>query len=542
MAYRDDRSLEELIAGSIENKKKTKKINVVKANTREQTGEFRVNIDYSKSDSSFYENYDRSEKAYGKAKTSQMPGLDPEFLQSLRDNFGTNAQNNYGKRKSSKREYTLNIQDTAEDSYDDYGDYYDSEADIYNSSGGYSYQSGKTVRAKVKPVSRTANVRESGFSASKSRNLTKENRPNQRSYPKSDKNTYNKNINYQNKKKNEKEIARMKYKDNPKISEPVKKKKKHIFSIIFIVIIIFILLLFGLVYYFIDKYSGLFNYVPTGNRLNIENVYSDKGVFNILLIGTDARGSSNGLSDSVILVSINKDTKQIVMSSFMRDTYVEIPGQEQETWHKLNWAHSHGGAELLMDTLEYNFGIEIDYYARVDFMAFANIIDAVGGLDIEITDAEAVAMQSPMAEQNNIFGNPWGTDYLYEGGSYHMNGNQALAYSRIRKGVGDDFARTDRQREVIGLIADKAKAMSVTELDELAETVIPNITTNMDKSTIKSLMTKIPGYLGYERISQRIPYGDDMESWSYGSSADGSIIVADFELNKQKLMETIYNQ
>ena len=107
MAYRDDRSLEELIAGSIENKKKTKKINVVKANTREQTGEFRVNIDYSKSDSSFYENYDRSEKAYGKAKTSQVPGLDPEFLQSLRDNFGTNAQNNYGKRKSSKREYTL---------------------------------------------------------------------------------------------------------------------------------------------------------------------------------------------------------------------------------------------------------------------------------------------------------------------------------------------------------------------------------------------------------------------------------------------------
>lgn len=332
------------------------------------------------------------------------------------------------------------------------------------------------------------------------------------------------------------------YDDEYEEYEERPRKKRRIFSKILGFLLLLVIIFVGFVYFMISRYADMFNYVPTENRLEIPNVVSDESVFNLLLIGTDVRASGNGLSDSMILVSVNKDTKQIVMSSFMRDMNVQIPGQQEETWHKLNWAHSKGGAELLMDTLEFNFGIEIDYYAKVDFASFAKIIDAVGGLEIEITDAEAQAMIPPMAEQNDIFKNEKGTDYLYEGGTYHMNGNQALAYARIRKGVGDDFARTDRQREVLELIFKKTKDMELTELNGFIETVIPCITTNMEKQTVKKLMLSTPIMLGYERVSQRVPYGDNYESWSYGSSADGSIIVADFELNKNRLMETIYNR
>lgn len=523
MAYREEPSLEELIAGSI-NKKKSVKRNVIKATVKEQTKSFKLDIDYSKSDSSFYEkelgeeNFNRSEFRNARnrpAEISNTSSLDPEFLKSLRENFGTNAAGSK-KKKAKKKEISIEIPD--DDYYDDYG-YYDDyeEYDDYEDyeeeyvPENVSRGSGKTVKASVKKV--YAEPHSADKKPSKG-NVKKEN---------TDKVTS----------KKQKETTKM---------DTEEKKKKSIVPKIFAVFLVLILLLGLVVYLFISKYAGLFNYVPTGDRLDIENVFSDKSVMNILLIGTDSRGSGNGLSDSMILVSINKDTKEIVMSSFMRDNYVQIPGQETETWHKLNWAHSHGGAELLMDTLEFNFGIEIDNYAKVDFTAFAEIIDAVGGLDITITDAEANAMIKPMAEQNNIFGNEKGTDYLYEGGTYHMNGNQALAYSRIRKGVGDDFARTDRQREVIGLVADKAKQMSVSELDDLAEVILPNITTNMEKKTVMALIAKSPVLLGYDRISQRVPYGDNKESWNYGTSADGSIIVPDFELNKKRLMETIYHK
>lgn len=520
MAYREEPSLEELIAGSI-NKKKSAKRNVIKATVKEQTKSFRLDIDYSKSDSSFYEkelgeeNFNRSEFRNARNRPSEISNtssLDPEFLKSLRENFGTNAAGSK-KKKVRKKEISIEIPD--DNYYDGYGDY-----DGYEEYDGYgeeyapenvSQRSGKTVKASVKKI--CAEPR-SAYKKPSEENVKK--------------------------KKTDRTVSG-KQKETTKMNTE-QKKKKSIAPKIFAAFLVLILLLGAVVYMFISKYAGLFNYVPTGDRLDIENVFSDKSTMNILLIGTDSRGSGNGLSDSMILVSINKDTKEIVMSSFMRDNYVQIPGQETEMWHKLNWAHSHGGAELLMDTLEFNFGIEIDNYAKVDFTAFAEIIDAVGGLDITITDAEANAMIKPMAEQNNIFGNEKGTDYLYEGGTYHMNGNQALAYSRIRKGVGDDFARTDRQREVIGLVADKAKNMSVSELDDLAEVILPNITTNMEKKAVMQLIAKAPVLLGYDRISQRVPYGDKKESWSYGTSADGSIIVPDFELNKKRLMETIYHK
>lgn len=500
MPYREEPTLQELIAGSIE-KKKHAKVRVVKTSKKEQTKSFEIEntveigeefIDRSQFKNSQKKAYDANES------------LDPEFLKSLRENFGYGTEGY--KKKPKKQEFELNIVDN---------EYEDIDEDVP-----------PRVTATVRKIS-TATENGGRFKE----NVRTKGNFQMKKYEEYDE---------------DEELCEDydEYDDYDDYDEaPVRRKKKNILSRILGVLLLLIVIAVVIVWLAISKYAGLFNYVPDEDRLDIPDVVSDENVFNLLLIGTDARtDGGNGLSDTMILVSINKETNQIVLSSFMRDMYVQIPGQETETWHKLNWAHSRGGAELLMDTIEFNFGLEIDYYAKVNFLSFAKIIDSVGGLDIEITDAEAQAMIDPMAEQNDILGNPRGTDYLYEGGSYHMNGNQALAYSRIRKGVGDDFARTDRQREVISLIFDKVKKMGVKEIDDFMEVVIPEISTNMEKQTVKKLMISMLFYLKYEIVSQRVPYGDNGESWSYGSSADGSIIVADFDLNKKRLLETIYGK
>ena len=516
MPYKEEPTLQELIAGSIdEKKKKSARVKVVRSSLKENIQEKETP---NSADEEIGEEFiDRSQfKNYSRSGYDAATDLDPEFMQSLRENFG----NNLGTQpKAKKQEFQLNIKN--------------------NEFEDLPYSDGESVKATVKKIP-PSNSSGSKAKADYSSGKSKSSKNNKKSKSK------NSNSKEKNKMKNRErfdEYTREDYEEE--YGRNVKpKKKKHIFLKILGILLLLGVIALGFVYLAISKYADLFNYVPTEDRLDIADVVSDENVFNILLIGTDVRNdNSYGLSDSMILVSINKETDQIVLSSFMRDMYVEIPGQETETWHKLNWAHSKGGPELLMDTLEYNFGVEIDYYAKVDFTSFAKIIDSAGGLDIEITDAEAEAMIKPMAEQNNIFSNEKGTDYLYEGGLYHMNGNQALAYARIRKGVGDDFARTERQREVLTLLSEKVKEMGLKELDEFAQVVIPEISTNMEKQMVKKLMASLPFLAKYEIVSQRIPYGDNGESWNYGSSdSDGSIIVADFDLNKKLLMETIYNQ
>lgn len=468
-------SLQELIKDSID-KKKAVKVKVVKVNKKEQTKSFKPpkNVEIGE------EFIDRSAFRNGQNKGyNPNESLDPEFLRSLRENFG--GQSGVKKAKN-KKEFKINIpdEDYVEDYYDD-----DASQDFVQESYGMRNQENEEY-----------DDYEEDFDIDE---------------------------------------------DYEKPPRRTVKKKRRIFSKLLGIIIILLIALGAGLYLAVSRYAGLFNSVATKDRLNISNVVSDDKVFNILFIGTDTREEGrNGLSDSMILISINEKTDEIVMSSFMRDMNVQIPGMDNETWHKLNWAHSKGGPELLMDTLEFNFGVEIDYYATVDFLSFAEIIDCLGGLEIEITDAEAKAMQDPMREQNRLMGKPHGTDYLYDGGRYFMNGNQALAYSRIRKNVGDDFARTERQRKVLELMSEKLKTMGIKELDEFLQSTLPKITTNMEKKTISKLMISSPFYIKYNKVSQRIPYGDNKESWDYASTSDGSVIKVDFDANKKYLIDSIY--
>ncbi|MFT3952611.1 MAG: LCP family protein [Oscillospiraceae bacterium] len=316
-------------------------------------------------------------------------------------------------------------------------------------------------------------------------------------------------------------------------------KKRHILRTVIIVLLVLLLAGLGLYAYLIKSYIGEMNIVETGPRADLSGVAltSDEDVRNILVIGSDTRyADKNGRSDSMILVSLDTKNNRVTLSSFMRDMYVEIPGHG---WDKMNASLAKGGAELVMDTLAYNFGIQVDEYLYVDFYSFVDIVDAVGGVEIKLSDAEAAGMKKPMSEQNRILGKAKGSDYLNAGGTYLLNGNQALGYARLRYVGNADFERTDRQRTVIKKIMEKAKTLSVPELNAFAKTSFGSLTTNIDEDALFKLLFKAPVYTGYAVQELRIPADD---TWSYGTAGTQSILTVDFDANKDLLKSTIYGK
>lgn len=270
-------------------------------------------------------------------------------------------------------------------------------------------------------------------------------------------------------------------------------------------------------------------------NFNKDGLMQSDDVMNILILGTDSReDNARGRSDSMILVSINKVSKEIVMTSLLRDMYVSVPGKENT---KLTHAYSYGGADLAVDTVEQNFKIKIDNYVQINFSSFIKIVDAVGGIDIDVTSEEVEYVNSYLYELNNLDNSASGTGYLTGSGTLHLNGKQALAYSRIRY-VGTDFARTERQRIVLEKVIKKAAGLSIGELSDFVDEFLPEITTNLKETTILSMVLKSPSYFKYDILQGRVPVDD---SWEYMTIRSMSVLGVDFEANQKYLYETIYH-
>ena len=278
------------------------------------------------------------------------------------------------------------------------------------------------------------------------------------------------------------------------------------------------------------------------NYSEIEEVkrepFKEAGVKNILLIGNDSRtADESGRSDAMILVSVSSKTNSIHLTSLLRDIYVEIPGHDG---NRLNAAYAYGGPELLMETLEENFDIEVNRYMLVNFQAFANLVDAVGGVDLELSNEEVQYVNGYLVEYNQLEGRPEGTDYLDTSlsGQIHLNGPQALAYCRNRY-IGTDFARTERQRKVISAAMKNAPLALVTNGSELIEGVMSNVTTNLTKTELSGLMIQAPMMLTYDMISESIPLEG---TYSNANIRGMAVLEVDFEANKQYIREEIYGK
>jgi len=255
-----------------------------------------------------------------------------------------------------------------------------------------------------------------------------------------------------------------------------------------------------------------------------EPIESGSQVINILLIGQDRReGEGRARSDAMILCTINKSTKTLTMTSFLRDMYVQIPGYQD---NRINASYAFGGMELLDKCLEKNFGIVVDGNVEVDFGSFKKVIDVVGGVDIELTSAEANYMNKTRWEET--------LGKTFTPGMNHMNGAQALAYSRIRA-IDSDFGRTSRQRNVINALVEKAKGMSLSEMNKLLKTILPSLTTDMSNSQILSYAADIlPMVNEMEIVNQRIPAdGAYSDAWIRGML----VLLPDLAKNREVLAD-----
>ena len=278
--------------------------------------------------------------------------------------------------------------------------------------------------------------------------------------------------------------------------------------------------------------------IPKQERLVTSGSLYASYVRSVLLIGTDSRdvGSERGRSDTMLLLSLNSQTHQIYLTSFMRDAYVNIPNYG---YNKLNAAYSYGGAELLMDTLEQNYQISIDDYCVVGFMGFASIIDAFGGVKIDLSDEEAKALNIILqSEVNQLAGDDPFSDFIEKGGTYILNGKQALSYARIRYVGNADFERTSRQREVMTQLLHNAKTRAVTAVPQLISSAMPHLGTNMSDFDMYLLSLRAPVAMTYDITQMQIPADG---TYSPADIDGQSVLQVDFDANIQVLKDSVYH-
>ena len=247
-------------------------------------------------------------------------------------------------------------------------------------------------------------------------------------------------------------------------------------------------------------------------------------VVNIMLIGQDRRpGEERARSDSMILVSLNKNKGTIQLTSFMRDLYVQVPGYLDT---RLNAAYRYGGTDLMNETFKVNFGLEIDGNVMVDFDEFTEIIEIVGGVTLDISSAEAKYMN---ASSKNHF----------KAGTNYFNAEDALTFTRMRYAAGNDYGRTDRQRRVLMAIAYSLRDADLVTIFNLIDQVLPHIVTNLTDAQIIEYTTTGLGILanGGEIGTFRIPQDDA----HYNANIRGmAVLVPDLEMCREDLEEVIY--
>lgn len=255
-------------------------------------------------------------------------------------------------------------------------------------------------------------------------------------------------------------------------------------------------------------------------------------IINVLLIGIDGKGGvkKGGNSDSLILVSINKKTEKITLCSFMRDsrTYFEVNGRSRVA--KVNATYSAGGAAATVETIERDYKIDIDYYVAVDFTSFPQVIDALGGITVDMKEYEQRYINRTTTKIKKI------PNY----GKVTLDGDQALVYARIRKCDADsDVSRTRRQRGVITAIIESAKGASLSQLNAVVDTLLPLLATDCPKSKILSYGAQAvtQGWMNYEIVQLTMP---DEETRADARFNGVSYWVVDYPVAAQKVQLALY--
>jgi len=261
---------------------------------------------------------------------------------------------------------------------------------------------------------------------------------------------------------------------------------KRVILIFLIVILTILIVVAGVgIGFYINKMSKLDYEEISKEDIEISSGIEDKleNYRNIVLFGLDNEYGFSGRSDNIMIFSLNEETNEVKMVSVYRDTYVKVDGHG---YTKINHAYAYGGAKLAMNTLNKNLDLNISEFVTINFDIVKDVVNAVGGVKIYVTAAEATQIPG-----------------LTKAGTYTLNGEQALAYGRTRN-VDSDYKRTERMRTVINAVFNKVKGMSLTKLNKLVDKILPQVKTNIKMGEITEILTKLPS----------IRIGDSM-GWPY---------------------------
>ena len=259
-----------------------------------------------------------------------------------------------------------------------------------------------------------------------------------------------------------------------------------------------------------------------------------KGYRNIALFGVDSRDGSlqtGARSDSIMVISINQETKDVKITSIYRDTCLKVPGYG---FTKATHAYAYGGAELSMSMLNTNLDLDITEFATVDFGVLAKIIDAVGGIDLDISDAEYSLINPLIDEQNSVTGSD--SEHISGPGYQHVNGTQATAYARIRK-IDSDFKRAERQRIVLSKVFEEAKSANIGTLLNIIDTILPEVYTNMTSTDLISLAKDIFNY----NIADQTGWPFEKETGTLPSDVLSYVFADSLEQNVNELHEYLFD-
>ena len=268
----------------------------------------------------------------------------------------------------------------------------------------------------------------------------------------------------------------------------------------------------------------------------VSQQYADK-VTNIALFGVDSRSGEGSRSDAMMILSVDSKRGCIKLSSLMRDAYVAVDGHGQT---KLCHAYAYGGPELAVKTINQNFQMDIREYATVNFTQMADIVDAVGGVELEVSEGEMEEANKALWEYCVLNDLIWDDYKFIAPGLQTLNGPQAVAYGRIRKGsTGGDGARTGRQQEILEKMLQKALDMSALKYPALAARLMPLVETSMSAADLLDLAAQVLSH-GRPQI-QRATFPCEGD-WSDKTTSSGlSVVAYDDALAVDRLHKFIYD-
>ncbi len=321
-------------------------------------------------------------------------------------------------------------------------------------------------------------------------------------------------------------------------------KGKMILLIVEVVILVGAIAALGLILKTTDKDNGIVKYDiddvevssdVKGKWSEVEETYT-----NIALFGVDARNgklSTGTRTDTIMILSVNNNTGEARLVSVYRDTYLNLGN---DVYNKCNAAYAKGGPQQAISMLNMNLDLYITDFVTIGFEGMMEVVDAVGGVEIDIQENEIKHLNNYQASMYATEENPNNltTDYvaITEPGVQTLSGYQAVAYCRIRA-VGNDFGRTERQRKVLQAILDKAKTLSPSQLNDIADDVFPMVATSLDLDEILSLVANVGSY---EIVgSSGFPFDTNITTGKIGSKGS-CVIPMDLCTNVELLHEYLY--